>query len=445
MRRHGRKTVGLLLSGVMMLSVLAGCGGNNSTDGESANGGGKSDGETVKLRMVESLTSPKRTELLQKMIDQFETENPTIQVELISPPFDQADNKIRTMLAGKQDLDVMEVRDLNVAEFVNNKYTEPLDAYAAKWSDYATVTATAKSVGTVGENLYFMPSGLYLRQMFYRQDWLKEKGLEVPETWQELVDTAAALTDSSKNRYGFSFRGGPGSNGTTDTMILSYNGDNVNLDDSQFTKDGKTIYSTPEAKQAMELYMKLYKEASPPDSINWGFSEQVQAFTSGVTGILLQDPDVIQSLQQSMDEGTWATAPMPKGPNGKALMAAGASGWGIPSYSKHKEEAWKLIEFMSSPKQNTAFSKDYGLIPVHTAAAEDEFFKTGPYKTLLDMGNQPDVFVSYKPAFQYPGTGQWGQVSAESQQSFLLGKTSLDDLLKKWDEYWANEKTKMQK
>jgi multiple sugar transport system substrate-binding protein len=431
--RRTRKLVGILLTITLLLGILASCSNNSEGDGK------------VTLRMIESLTSPKRTELLKAMLTDFESKNSNIKVELISPPFDQADNKIRTMLGAEEQLDILEVRDLNVAEFVNNSYVEPINSYTDDWSDFKTMGSAAKSVGTVGDKLYFIPNGLYQRQMFYRTDWFAEKGLKAPTTWEELYETGKALTDPANNRFGFSFRGGPGSNGNTDTMILSYNGDKVDLENSMFTKEGTSIYSTPEAKTAMELYLNIYKEASPPDSINWGFQEQVQAFTSGVTAILLQDPDVIQVVQEKMEKGTWDTAPMPTGPTGKALFAPGGAGWGITSYSKHKDEAWKLIAFLSSPEQNTKFSKDYGLVPIHTSATEDEFFKTGPYKTLLDMSNKPDTFVSYKAPFQYPGLGQWGQVSMESQQALVLGNATLDETLKQWDAYWMDQKSQLKK
>ncbi|MBM7568448.1 ABC transporter substrate-binding protein [Paenibacillus sacheonensis] len=433
------KVSALVLCGALTAGLLAGCGSKNDSTNEG-NGGGQ-----VTLRMIESLTSPARTELLKASIEKFETANPNIKVDLISPPFDQADNKIRTMLGAKEDLDVIEARDLNVSEYVNNGFIDPLNTFADSWSDYASVSAIAKSLGSVGDKLYFVPNGLYERQLFYRADWFKELGLTPPKTWEELYETGKKLTDPSKNRFGFSFRGASGSNGTTDAITLAYNGDNVNLEDSMFTKDGKSIYSTPEGKQAMELYLKLYKDTSPPDSVNWGFQEQVQAFTSGVTGMLLQDPDVIQSLTEKMAEGTWATAPLQAGPGGKALLAAGGAGWAIPSDSKHKEEAWKLISFLSSPAENTEFSKKFGLIPIHTSATEDEFFKSGPYKTLLDMSNDSAHFVNFKPPFQYPGNGQWGQLVQDSGQSLLLGQTSLDDTLKKWADFWDKQKAELKK
>ncbi|SFB03092.1 multiple sugar transport system substrate-binding protein [Cohnella sp. OV330] len=446
--QSGMKTISkLAVSSVAMALVLSACGGNdnNNSSGASAgaSAGSSAGGEKVKLRMIESLTSDTRTAELQKMIDAFEKANSNIDVELISPPFDQADNKIRTMLSAKEDIDIVEARDLNVAEFVNNGYLEPLNEYTKNWSEFSTVTKTALDVGSIGDKLYFISNGLYQRQMFYRADWLKDAGIAVPKTYQELVDASIKLTDKSKNRYGFSFRGGPGANSVPDTMVLAYNGANVNTSDAMFLNDGKSIYSSPEAKQALDLYLKLFKEGSPADSVGWGFSEQVQAFTSGVTAFLLQDPDVINTLKDGMEEGTWATAPMPTGPSGVALISAGGAGWGITSFSTKKEAAWKLIEFLSSNEQNVEWSKSYGTIPIHSTATEDAYFNDGPYKTLLDMTADPKTFVNYKPPFNYPANSKFGTVSMETGQQMLLGKASVEETLAKWDKFWIDAKAEL--
>jgi multiple sugar transport system substrate-binding protein len=449
---QGNKKFGaLLVTLTLVFGLLAGCSSSKDNAASTAPGASaapaasESAGKKVTLHMIESLTSPARTATLKEMIAQFQKENANITVDLISPPFDQADQKITTMLAANQDLDVMEARDLNVGELVNNGYIEPLNAYVDKWKDYATVSGTAKSVGSVGDKLYFIANAMYQRQMFYRKDWFDAKGIKPPTTWQELYEAGKKLTDPAQNRYGFSFRGASGSNGTSDAMILTYNADKDNLQDSMFLKDGSTIYSSPEAKQAMELYVKLYKEASPPDSINWGFAEQVQAFTSGVTAILLQDPDAIQGIQEKMKPETWATAPNLIGPSGKALVSTGAAGWSMVAHSKNKPEAWKLIEFLSSPEQNLKLAKSTGVIALHTTASSDPFFQAGPYKTLLDMTAKADVFVNYKGAFEYPGNGQWNKITMDANQALLLGKATLDDTLKNWDAFWKDQKTKVKK
>ncbi|OAS15716.1 ABC transporter substrate-binding protein [Paenibacillus oryzisoli] len=398
------------------------------------------DDTKITLRMIESLTNSNRTAILKGLIAQFESQNPNIHVELISPPFTQADLTIKTMLNVKQELDVMEVRDINVANLASQGYIDPLNTYISAWDESNTLSHAAQSISLVGRKNYFIANGLYQRQMFYRQDWLEDAGLKPPSSWEELYEVSKKLTDPAKNQFGFSFRGAKGAIAISDSLIRAYNSDLVNLDDGQFLNDGSTIYSSPEAVKAMELYVNLYKDASPPDSLYWGFQEQVEAFTSGVTGILLQDPDVIQTIQDTMQPGTWATAPLPTGPKGKALVSVGGAGWGMASYSKHKAEAWKLIAFLSGAKSNTELSKKYGLIPTHTSAFSDPFFQTGPYKTLLDMTLKPDIFLLFKPPFQYPGNSSWDKVAMDSGQAMLSGNATIEETLSKWDAFWQEQK-----
>lgn len=425
----------LALSAVAALAagVVSGCSGSGDSGGD-----GKG---TVKLKMIESLTSPARTEVIKKMIASFEEANPNIKVELISPPLESADNKISTMLNSKESLDVLEVRDVTVKQFVTNKWIADLTKYTDAWSGYKDLNANTLAMANYIENKpYYIPYGLYQKMLFYRKDWFDEKGLTPPKTWDDLLNAAKTLTDSANNRFGYSFRGGSGADGYIVDLLRDFNGANVNTDDAMFLKNGATIFSTPEAKQGLTLYTNLYKDGSPKDSINWAFAEQVQGFVSGATGMLIQDPDTIDPVKQKLGEGTWATAPMPVGPTGISHYKVGAAGWGMTSYSKHPEEAWKLIEFLSSPEQNAIFTKTAGVIPIHNSASVDNYFKEGAYKPYIDMSNDPEHFVPYKPETDYKGFGEWRKIVQQDAQAVLLGQLSIDDALKKWDAYWTNEK-----
>ena len=145
------------VAGFLLIGVLAGCGDNGNGGGSGDGGSNGGSGKKVTLRMIESLTSPARTTVLQEMIDKFETANPNIKVELISPPFDQADNKIKTMLGAKEDLDVLEVRDLTISEFSNNGYLEPLNDYAERMGGLRDRSRRSQ-VGRhrSGDKLYFV-------------------------------------------------------------------------------------------------------------------------------------------------------------------------------------------------------------------------------------------------------------------------------------------------
>ena len=86
--------------------VLAGLGIGLAASLALGGCSGAADDGTVTLQMVESLTNPARTELLNELIGEFEEANPDIQVELVSPPTDQADQKIQQMLQSGSGVDV---------------------------------------------------------------------------------------------------------------------------------------------------------------------------------------------------------------------------------------------------------------------------------------------------------------------------------------------------
>lgn len=432
--RHLKKGFLWFVLLIVSLALISAC---SSSDAGTKDKDGK-----VTLRMIESITSPARTELLKEMLKKFEDENPGIKVELISPPLKSADEKIAQMLMAKEDIDVLEVREQTVKNFSNNKFIEDLTPYTSKWEGWNTLTETIKHGATAVDNIpYYIPYGVYEKTLFYRKDWFEAAGLDVPKTWDDLVDAAIKLTDPSKNRFGYSFRGGAGSPDYIEFMTWSYLGKQIDQKDSYFTQDGKVMFETPEAKQVLDTFVKLYKEASPPDSISWSYPEMVQGFTSGMTAMLIQDPEVIVTAEENMEEGTWATAPLPKGtPSGVAQQPAGTAGWGIGAFSKHKEEAWKLVEFLSSPEQNLFFAKNNSLIPIHLSAGDDPYFKEGYFSSYIEMNAKPDEFLIADRPVEYKGYAEYRSLAEKDIQALLLGKESKEDVLAKWTDFWKKEK-----
>ncbi|GAB1530275.1 MULTISPECIES: ABC transporter substrate-binding protein [Brevibacillus] len=432
-----RSWISVALQLTMATALLVGCSQPAATPDSVSPSGANG----VTLKMVESITSPQRTALLKDMLTQFEAKNPGIKVDLISPPFEGADQKITQMLMAKEELDVLEVREFNAKQFSMNGFIENLKPYTDKWQNYDQLTDVAKRRATwVDKTPYYIPNGLYQRVLYYRTDWFKEAGIEVPKTWDELLVAAKKLTDPSKNRYGYSFRGGATGWDYALITMWAYNGTEVDPDSAFLMKDGRTLFSTPQSLEAMQYYKQLYKEGSPKDSVSWGFQEMVQGFVAGSTAMLIQDPDVIDRAKEKMQEGTWATAPIPLGPSGVAQQVVGGPGWGMTAYSKHKEEAWKLIAFLSDPEQSTHFAKKTSTIPVVKSAAEDEFYKTGYFQPFMEMSQQPTKFLDVSRPVDYKGWGAWQSTADKDIQSFLLDQLTAEDLLKKWDQYWTKEK-----
>ncbi|MET7465111.1 sugar ABC transporter substrate-binding protein [Nonomuraea sp. NPDC005501] len=402
--------------------VLAGCGS------------GSSSGE-VKLRMIESLTSPERTKLLKTLIEGFEKANPGVEVELVSPPLDSADQKITQILQTKKDLDVLEVRDHTAKSFSNNGWLAELPT--TQWAGWSDLTELAqKKAVEIGGKAYLIPYGFYQRTLFYRTDW----GLaQPPQTWQELYEAGKKMT--SGDRFGYSFRGGKGGADYAVQMISAYNGEALDPQKSFYLKDKRTIFSTPEAAQALDLYVKIFKEASPPDSVSWGYPEMVQGFTSGVTGMLIQDPEVIKTVEESGVKA-WSTAPIPKGPSGYAFQPVGYAGWGVTAFSEHQKEAVKLVQYLSEAKQSIAFAKGNSLIPISRQAQNDPQFSQGAWKAYLEAQQDPKQVITVRPV-DYPGWSQFIADSDRDVQALITGRKTVAEVLTSWDAFWADQAKKV--
>ena len=76
----------------------------------------------------------------------------------------------------------------------------------------------------------------------------------------------------------------------------------------------------------------------------------------------------------------WFTAPMP-GPDGPAsgLSIAGGSSLVVFRGSRHKEAAWKLVEFLSRPVQQVRFYRLCGDLPARVEAWNDEALTADPH------------------------------------------------------------------
>ncbi|MBU8865262.1 sugar ABC transporter substrate-binding protein [Paenarthrobacter sp. MMS21-TAE1-1] len=418
-------------AGLAAVLALAGCGGGqNAADGK------------VTLKMVESLTNPTRTETLKKLISGFEHENPGIKVDLISPPTDQADQKIQQMLQSGKGIDVVEARDITVGSFGANNWLYDMTKDLDGWDGWNNLTENAVTYSKQNGKTYYIPYGFYGLSLFYRSDLVKNAGFDgPPNSWSEMAEQAEALNKPSENKFGYAFRGGTNANSNAVAIIEAYVADEIDRENAFKLTSGKTIFSSPKAQEAMDLYIDLFKKGSPPSSVAWGYPEMVQGFSNGSTAFLLQDPEVIATVKesQSIKEDQWNVAPLLVGPGGKAVQPVASAGWGIAESSKSKPEAVKLIKYLAQGDAATTFSKDNSLVPILKSAAQDSFYSTGPWAAYVKMTENPDTYVSAIQPRSVSWWTEWIKKSDGELQRVLTGQMSTAELLASWDTYWTEK------
>lgn len=451
-----RRIAAMALAAVM----LTGCGGGGGSTAETqapaagggdsaqaettaAGGGQEASQEAVTITLVESLTSPERTAVLREIADKYQAEHGNVTIEIVSPPLENADSKITQMLMNGSGADIVEVRDSTITQYATNGWIADLGQYIDAWDEKDTLTDSANEViYYYNDTAYMIPYGFYQRGLYYRTDWFEEKGLDKPETWQDIYDAGLAITDTANSRFGYSFRGGTSGYQYADTIYWSWIGTDKVADPTAayFLKDGNgaTIFTLPEVKEALHFYKDLFKNTCPTDSIAWGFSEMVQGFVGGTTAMLIQDPEVIATCEADMDDSEWALVPFPKGPSGQGVFPNGFAGWGMTSFTEHPAETADFLLFLSNSDNNTYFAKNYSTIPIHSNAAEkDSYFSEGRFAMYMDMAAEPDVYRHAAYPQMYEAFATYKTEVDVMYQKYLTDEISDDELLNWLDEFWT--------
>ncbi|WP_129787285.1 ABC transporter substrate-binding protein [Promicromonospora panici] len=405
-------------------------------------GAGSADDGTVRLQMVESLTNPARTELIRELLDEFEAEHPGVTVDLVSPPTDQADQKLQQMLQSGRGVDVLEVRDSTVGAFSNNGWLYDLSDDVTGWAGWDALTDNAQAVTAQDGARYFVPYGFYGLSLFYRTDLVEEAGFDgPPASWEELLEQASAIQDPPQNTYGYAFRGGQNGFSNVVAAVEAYTIDDLDVENAYLLQDGSTIFAAPEAQDAVDTYFSLFEEAAPPSAVSWGYPEMVEGFTNGSTAFLLQDPEVIATVSESttITQDQWSTAPLLTGPTGKAAQPLATAGWGVAEAGEHKKEAVALVEFLSGEEPATRFAQENSLVPIIDGAGEDPFYSEGPWTSYVTMTEDPDTYVNVVQPRGESWWTEWEQKADQDVQAVLLGDMTTTELLEEWDTFWTEK------
>jgi len=424
-------TVILALLFSSFLFVLSACdiAGGGSTNNQNT-------AAATKVLFLQRLGYPERDALVQEIVKEAGI---NVELELINVPIEQFDNKFITMCQAKEALDLVEGSPLPMA-WILNDYLEPLDPFLENWEGFQTVTPSLITLMRAYDGqIYGMLMGLYQKILFYRIDWLEEAGFQnPPKTWDELIEMSKVIQDPTKNRYGYSFRGGNGAEqyinnlgyGCTPVELLDPGMINITLDD-------KHILDNPGYKRGVEIFKQTYHEISPPDSITWGYPEMVEAFYSGVTCFLIQDTEVIATCTEYMEEGTWQTAPLPYAENGNAYYVSGDSAaMNMTAHSKVKDAAFDVIKAICGPEGNIKYCKEASTFPIHTTASDDPFFGGGYYKAYADSAKDPRQ-VAYLPFLLMQTIEEINDASLKAAeypepgftQSMILGDITIDEYI----------------
>jgi multiple sugar transport system substrate-binding protein len=229
---------------------------------------------------------------------------------------------------------------------------------------------------TFDGKIYAYPSEGDTAWLWYRSDLLEEKGIQPPQTWDEYLQAAIALTGDGT--YGTVIGAKP-DEAMWDFMYYLFGMGGGILDEND-----KVILNNEAGVKALAFYSDLLNvhKAVPPDVVTYGYNEIQTSLQEGKAAMGIEWMAATQTLQDCAQSPKvckdgqpllqYTIPPGMKQADGSIVRVTGGSqwGWGIPAGSKNPMAAYKFIEWLTSKEGASLWALNGG-IPGNTLALSD--------------------------------------------------------------------------
>jgi multiple sugar transport system substrate-binding protein len=413
------KHLAILTTALMLGAGLAACG---SDETKSA------DGKTT-ITFWDDNGGPARTPVWQHIIAEFQKANPTIAVKYVGIPIAQVQQKYDTAIAGGGLPDVGGVSTAMLSSLVAQKSLDAVDdrlsggALSGKLNEQ--VVATVK--GTVPDGkTYMVPMSTNMGVFWYRTDWFKEAGLEAPTNWSEFFTATEKLTDTAKNRYGFTIRGGAGS--IAQMLEVMYGQSGIT---EVFDASGKATVNDPKNVAALEKLAGMYKKVTPEADISNDYVKMVAQFDGGNIAIMQHNLGSYTDHVETLGKDKVAAMAVPKSDAGvQAILSNPVSGIGLFTSGKQKDAAYKFAEFAASKAMNSYWAEQTGVLPANTEVADEAWIQQSQHVSMaVKVLNDPATKIVQLP-YHLPEFNAITKTDSEPEfQKVLQGSLPAKDFL----------------
>ncbi|WP_020613018.1 extracellular solute-binding protein [Sediminispirochaeta bajacaliforniensis] len=440
-----------LRKGYVLVLLLAACALNLWAQGE------KEEEKVIWVTSVQGGREPEENVLFENEVKRLSG----VEVSMIKPPSSEYSTKLTAMLATGEPLDIVYIDSSLMVSLKDQDLFEPLtdriEASKVLHDPSVIDPAEWERIRDKDGEIYGVFNKFEQGTLpIIRYDWLENLGLEAPTTLDEYYRVLKAFTF-----------GDPDGNGEDDTygLVVGYSlYDLSSLFGAYglargFVKDetGKLYspYATEAAIPVYEFLARLYREGIlEPNFITNKSSNFRDMFMTGKAGMTFYWAAWVglfnQTIKAERPDSPFKARGItpPKGPDGTIMCRAGNDGlMAIPRVSKHKDAAFKVVEFWHTYDGNilsTLGIKDhdytfengtYELTEVGKAHAMDHgapqpksLAWVNPFGELEGFEEAAEIVRTYgKPQYVTAYDKQWEEISRAEAAKIILGKISPEE------------------
>jgi multiple sugar transport system substrate-binding protein len=420
MRRHGI-VVATALSILLVGSCTSSGGGNDNANGSS----GSHEPVTIVLQDYYGASTP-----IKAVIPAFEKAYPWITVKYEAVDWDTLHEKFTVQVSSGDSPDIATLDMTWIPTFASNGLLANLSDLSGGQMNGKPISDQYTPGGidamTYDGNIVTMLFDFDVYALYYRTDIFKQKGVQVPTTWDEWQAAAQKIAEDTNG------------DGQCDKYCLEVDDETFHW--SQFLyQNGGTILNADNTRaafnseagvQAVDFYKSFVDDGT---GIIWGASQgdRQNGIKDGRIGMFTDGPYYMGIMKSGAPEmsGKWGVAPAPYSKQPGSYL--GGTGLSIPVNAPHPQEAWDFISFMLRPENATKIFTIAGAAPGLTAALQDpKVDKPDPYFT--DQNTLPVFLKAMSTASHFPYVSQWDTIQSTIDtglEAAFLGKASPQDAL----------------
>lgn len=306
-----------------------------------------------------------------KEIDRFEAQTGHT-VQIVQMPHHATDQfaQYKTWLSAQtEDVDVYQV-DVIWAPQVARHFVDLKSAMGDEINEFHPPVAQSQ---TVNGRLIAVPLYTGTGMLYYRKDLLEKYGKKIPETWDELTETATEIMNAERaagngKMWGFVFQADSWEGLTCNALewIKSHGGGSI------VEPDGTISINNPRAARALELARSWIGTISPEGVLGYQEEESRGVWQLG-NAVFMRNWDYAYVLGESPDSpvrGKFGVTVLPHG-GGKSAGTVGGWNLAVSKYSKNREAAIELVKFLSSHEVQKRRALALSLVPTRPALYDD--------------------------------------------------------------------------
>ncbi len=181
-----------------------------------------------------------------------------------------------------------------------------------------------------------VPFELELLGLYYNKDMLNKAGIEVPKTWNELLDAARKLNTSKTAGIVLPTDKGPYFNFNWYPFLWQLGGSVLNEDGT------KSEFASPEVAKALDFWGTFFKENLAPTKLQYG-PWDIANIATGTAAMQICGTWAIPMLEKQYPDVNIGLAPLPIPEGGKGVTVAGGWKMAVNSRSDYVKEAAAFV------------------------------------------------------------------------------------------------------